>query len=73
MTEVLICVAIAFAIILGFGLIIAVCLWLDENKGIDVGITTLIIASFIILTFGVWLVRNCIREGKKVKLKRRRI
>lgn len=71
--EFLICVAIAFAIILGFGLIIAFCLWLDENKGVNAGISALVIVSFIIITFGVWLVRNCIRENKEAKLERRRI
>ena len=72
-TEILICVAIAFAIILGFGLIIKFCLWLDENTGIDAVMSTLIIVSFIIITFGVWLVRSCIRESKEAKLERRRI
>lgn len=73
MEEILICGAIAIAIILGLGLIIAFILWLDENKGTSVTISALIIASFIIITYGVWLVRDSIRESEEAKLERRRI
>lgn len=72
-TEILICAGIAFAIILGFVLIVTFCFWLNENMYIDAGISTLVIVSFIIATFGVWLVRNSSRECKEAKLERRRI
>lgn len=73
MAELLICVAIALAIMLGFGVLIKFCLWLDEHTDIDVEISIGIILAFITLTFGVWAVRACIRENKEAKLERRRI
>ena len=73
MAEILICVAIALIIMLGFGILIKFMIWLDENKGIDAGVSTLIIVCFILTTFGVWLVRYGIRESKESKLERRRI
>lgn len=71
--EFLICVAIAFAIIFGFVLMIIFCVWLDKNKGIDVTISIPIIVTFIILTFLVWIARSGVRESKETKLERRRI
>ncbi len=73
MEEFLICVGIALAIMVGLGLLIKFCFWLDENTDIDFEFGVGIIVTFIVLTFGVWAVRTYIRENKEAKLKRRRV
>ena len=73
LAEILICAGIALAIILGFGSLIKLCLWLEENTDIDGEIIIMVVVAFITMTFGVWAIRTHIRENKETKLQRRRI